>query len=265
VAALTLSGVEAVRAGAFAIGGLLAGSFLTVVVHRLPRRESVAKGRSRCPECGRQILARDNVPVLSYLALGGRCRFCRASIAASYPITEATTAALFVVVALAFRDVGVAAMAAPFSAAMLAAGVIDARHRIIPNRLVYPSLAMFGAIVLVLALAGRDVSAARAGLGLLAYGGGLFAVALVSPRGMGMGDVKLAALIGLVLGALGWAYLGVAVTAAVLAGGLGGVGALMAGRSRKDVIPFGPYLAGGAVLALLAAPGIAAWYARFLR
>jgi leader peptidase (prepilin peptidase) / N-methyltransferase len=265
VAAVTLPSMEAARAGAFAVAGLLGGSFLTVLVHRLPRREPVAAGRSRCPQCGAQILARDNVPLLSYLALGGRCRTCHTSISASYPATEAVTAALFVVVGMAVRDVWLAAMAAPFCGAMLAASLIDVRHRIIPNRLVYPSLVVFGVVVVALGVAGKEVSPLRAVLGLLAYGGGLLLVALVSPGGMGLGDVKLAALIGLVLGALGWTYVGVGAMAAVLAGGVGAVAALLAGRSRKDAIPFGPYLAGGAVIALLAAPPIAGWYGGLIR
>jgi leader peptidase (prepilin peptidase)/N-methyltransferase len=143
---------------------------------------------------------------------------------------------------------------------MVAAALIDARNRIIPNRLTYPALGLFSVGVAVVWATGGDVDPLRAVLALLAYGGGLFVLALLSPGGMGMGDVKLAALVGLVLGALGWSHVGVAVLMAVLAGGVGALLALARGRGRKDAIPFGPYLAGGAVVSALAAPQVAAWY-----
>jgi leader peptidase (prepilin peptidase)/N-methyltransferase len=251
--------VGAARALPFALAGLLFGSFLTVVVHRMPRRESVVAPRSACPSCGAPVRARDNVPVLSWLLLRGRCRACRARISAEYPLVEAVTGALFVGAALAFREVGTAALVAPFLGVMLAAALIDARHRIIPNRLLYPSLLAFGAAVAVLGVAG-EASPATAGLGLVACGGGLLVVHLVSPGGMGMGDVKLAALIGLVLGALGWSYVAVAVMVGVLAGGLAAVAMLAAGRRRKDTLPFGPFLALGAIVSAFLAPPIASWY-----
>ena len=248
-----------VRALGFALAGLVFGSFLTVVVHRMPRRESVVAPRSACPSCGAPVRARDNVPVLSYLLLRGRCRACRVPISAEYPLVEAITGALFVGAALAFREVATAALVAPFLGVMLAAALIDARHRIIPNRLVYPSLLAFGAAVAALGVAG-EARPATAGLGLVACGGGLLAVHLVSPGGMGMGDVKLAALIGLVLGALGWTYVAVAVMVGVLAGGLAAVAMLAAGRRRKDTLPFGPFLALGADVSAFLAPPIASWY-----
>jgi leader peptidase (prepilin peptidase) / N-methyltransferase len=148
---------------------------------------------------------------------------------------------------------------------LFACAVIDARLRIVPNRIVYPSLALFAAAVAVLAVTGQRVSLSTAGLALLAYGGTLFVMALVMPAGMGMGDAKLAALIGLVLGALGWRYVGVAVGLGILAGGVGAVVALARGASRKDAIPFGPYLAAGAVAAALFAPQLASWYAGLAR
>jgi leader peptidase (prepilin peptidase)/N-methyltransferase len=153
---------------------------------------------------------------------------------------------------------------APFLGVVVAVAAIDARHRIIPNRVTYPALVVASAVIVAAALAGGRVSVTGAALGVLAFGGGLFLVALIAPHGMGMGDVKLAALIGLVLGSLGLRYVAVAAIAGVLAGGLGGVGALLLGRSRKEAIPFGPYLAGGAVLATFAAPQVSAWYAGLL-
>jgi leader peptidase (prepilin peptidase)/N-methyltransferase len=240
------------------------GSFLTVVIHRVPRKKSIVVPRSACRGCGATIRARDNIPVLSYLVLRGRCRDCRARVSAEYPIIEALTGALFVGAALSFQSLWVGILIAPFLSLMMACALIDLQHRIIPNAVVYPSLVVFGGAVTVLAVAGQPVNLATATLGLLAYGGGLFAVALISPAGMGMGDVKLAALIGLILGALGWRYLAVASMIAVLAGGLGAVAVLARGGTRKDAIPFGPYLAGGAVVSALFGPGIVGWYTRLL-
>jgi leader peptidase (prepilin peptidase)/N-methyltransferase len=256
--------VAVIRGVAFAGAGLVFGSFLTVVIHRVPRKESIVAPRSACRECGATIRARDNVPVVSYILLRGRCRDCRARVSAEYPIVEALTAALFVAASVTFGDLWIAALMAPFLGIMVACALIDLHHRIIPNVIVLPSLVSFGAAVAALAVAGRPVSLSTATLGLLAYGGGLMAVALVSPSGMGMGDVKLAAFIGLVLGALGWVYIGVAAMVAVLAGGVGALATLARGGTRKDAIPFGPYLAGGAILAALVGPSLATWYTHLL-
>jgi len=253
------------RAVAFAAFGLAVGSFLTVVIHRVPQRKSIVAPRSACPSCGAQIDARDNIPVVSYVLLRGRCRHCGARISAEYPAVEALTAGAFLGAALAFGDVWVAALVAGFLAVVEAAAAIDLHHRIIPNRILYPSLAVFAVAVATLWVAGRHVSLAGGALGLLAYGGGLFLVALISRQGMGMGDVKLAGLVGLVLGALGWKYVGVAVALAVLAGGLIAIGALLRGARRKDVLPFGPSIALGALLSALFAPHLASWYASALR
>lgn len=240
------------------------GSFLTVVIHRVPRKQSIVALRSACRECGATIRARDNIPVMSYLLLGGRCRDCRARVSAEYPIVEALTGGLFVGASLAFRELWIAVLVAPFLGVMVACATIDLHYRIIPNRIALPSLAMFAAGVTALAIAGQPLSPPTAILGLLAYGGGLFTVTLISPSGMGMGDVKLAALVGLVLGALGWVYVGVAAMIAVLSGGIGAVAVLMRGGTRKDAIPFGPYLAGGAAVSALIGPGLSNWYTRLL-
>ena len=239
--------------------GLAAGSFLTVVIHRLPAGESVVHPRSRCPGCGATIGGRDNVPVLSWVLLRGRCRRCGERISVVYPLTELATGALFVAAALVYRNPWRAAMLCAFLALMPAVTVIDVRHRIIPNRLTYPALIGFPVYVVVAWALGAPLDPARAGLGLLAYGGGLLLVAVVS-RGMGMGDVKLAAVIGVVLGSLGLRFVGVAAGAAILLGGVGGLLALMLGRSRKDAIPFGPYMAVGAMAAVFLGERLAAMY-----
>jgi leader peptidase (prepilin peptidase) / N-methyltransferase len=246
--------------------GLAVGSFLTVAVYRVPRKESVVAPRSRCPACGAEIRPRDNIPVLSYLLLRGRCRACGARISARYLFLEVATAALFAGAALRFDATYTAALLALFFAVMLAIAVIDAERRIVPNRIVYPSLVAFGVLVCIGALVGDHLDLAGAGVGLLAYGGGLLLVAIVAPGGMGMGDVKLAALIGLVLGALGLRYVAVAAAVAIFAGGVGAIALLVFTRaSRKQAIPFGPYLAAGAVVAAFLAPRIASWYTALAR
>lgn len=244
--------------------GLVIGSFMTVAVYRLPRGESVVRPRSRCPTCGAEIGARDNIPVLSWLLLRGRCRRCGARISIEYPLLELATAGLVVLAAIRYPNPWQAVLVGGLLALMPGVALIDLRHRIIPNRLMYPSLLLFPAVILLARLIGDAVDPVRAAIGLLLYGGILFVVAVVS-RGMGMGDVKLAALIGLVMGALGLRFVGVAAGAAVVFGGLGGVVALAMGKGRKSAIPFGPYLAAGAVVAGLWGEEIAAWYiGRFL-
>jgi len=255
-----LSGVPLLRVILFGLTGLVFGSFLTVVIHRVPRKESIVLPRSACPSCGVSIRPLDNIPVLSYLLLRGRCRHCRTPISPQYPLVEALTGALFVGAAVVFHRLAVAIVVAPFLGLMVAVAFIDARHRVIPNRITYPSLILFAAALLGVALAVGGVSLATAGLGLLAFAGVLFVIAFLVPTGLGMGDVKLAALIGLVLGALGWRYVGVAAMLGVLAGGLGAVVALARGAARKDTMPFGPYMAAGAILAALFAPQLIRWY-----
>src|SRR2546421_7567597 len=132
--------MTALRLPIFALAGLIFGSFLTVVVSRTPRKVSVVAPPSACPRCGARIRMRDNVPVISYALLRGRCRGCDAHISAEYPIVESLAASLAVGAALAFPSTWVAALVAPFLGVMVAAGLIDIRHRIIPNRLTYPTL-----------------------------------------------------------------------------------------------------------------------------
>lgn len=245
--------------------GLVFGSFLTVAVHRLPRGESLVRPRSRCPSCGAPIRSLDNVPLVSWVLLRGRCRACGVSIPVIYPLLELASGGLFVAVALTFEDPRAAALLAPFLALLVAISVIDFRTKKIPNRLVYPAYLLAAAAILVADLAGSELDAIRAGVGFLAYGIGLLAIALISPRGMGMGDVKLAALIGLVLGALGLRYVAVAAAVGVAIGGVASVIALLAGAGRKTRIPFGPFLAAGAAVAAFAGSAIAEAYLDLLR
>ncbi len=245
--------------------GLIFGSFLTVVIARVPKGDSIVRPGSRCPRCEAEIRAWDNVPVLSWLLLRGRCRSCGERISAEYPLTELATGVLFAAAAVLVEPVYAASLAAPFLGLMLAVAVIDARHRIVPNRIVYPALGLFGVAIVAGDLAGGGVDAVDALIGLALYAVPLLLVALAVPHGMGMGDVKLAALIGLVLGSLGLSYVGVAAGLGVIGGGVGALIALtVLGVGRKQQIPFGPFLAGGAVVAVLAGPHIADLYLSIL-
>ncbi len=232
-----------------------------MVIHRVPRRESIVAPRSRCPRCGAEIRAVDNIPVLSYVLLRGRCRACGERISPEYPLIEAATAGLFGASAVLVEPVFAAAVVAPFLGLMLALAVIDARFQLIPNRVTYPAVALFAAVIAAGDLAGGGVDFIRALVGLAAYALPLFLLALAVPAGMGMGDVKLVALIGLVLGSLGLRYVAVAAAAGIVGGGLGaGLAMAVLGYGRKQRIPFGPFLAGGGVLAALAGEQIASAY-----
>jgi leader peptidase (prepilin peptidase)/N-methyltransferase len=243
--------------------GLAIGSFMTVVVARVPAGESLVRPRSRCPRCGTEVRNRDNVPVVSWLLLRGRCRSCGERISVMYPLLELSTAVLVSGAAAVYERPWIAVMVALFLALMPAITWIDIERRIIPNRITYPAFLAFAAYVLVAWLFDGGTDPVRALIGALLYGGGLFVVALIS-RGMGMGDVKLALVIGVVLGSIGLRFVGVAAAGAVVFGGIGGIVALAMGRNRKAMIPFGPYMAAGAVVAAFWGEPIADWYLRSL-
>lgn len=236
--------------------GLVFGSFLTVAIHRVPAGESMVRPRSRCPSCGTQLRAVDNVPLISWIALRGKCHHCGARIPAVYPLIELACGGLFVAVALVYEDPWQAVLLAPFLALLAGISVIDLRHYRIPNRLVYPAVLLAGAYVVVGDLAGAPLSATGAGIGLLVYGVGLLIVALIAPKGMGMGDVKLAGLIGLVLGAVDLPLVAVAAGAGIMLGGVGAIVALALGAGRKTRIPYGPFMAGGAAIAVFVGDAI---------
>jgi leader peptidase (prepilin peptidase)/N-methyltransferase len=244
--------------------GLGVGSFMTVAVYRLPRGESVVRPRSTCPTCGAEIGARDNVPVLSWLLLRGRCRRCGERISIEYPLLELATAGLVVLAAIRYPNPWHVVLVGGLLALMPGITLIDLRHQIIPNRLTYPAIVLFALVIVLAWLIGDAADPVKAGLGLLLFGGGIFVIASVS-GGMGLGDVKLAALIGLVLGSLGLRFVGVAAGATIVLGGLGGIVALMMGSGMKSKIPYGPYLAAGALVAGLWGDPLASWYlGRFL-
>ena len=239
--------------------GLVVGSFMTVAVSRLPKGESVVRPRSRCTSCGAEIGARDNIPVLSWLLLRGRCRRCGERISAEYPLLELATAGLVVLAAVRYPDPWQATLVGGLLALMPGIALIDLRHQIIPNKLTYPAMLLSVPVILLAWLLGDAAEPLKAALGFLLFGGGIFAVALVS-RGMGFGDVKLAALIGLVLGSFGLRFVGVAAGAPIVLGGVGGLVALAMGRGMKSKIPYGPYLAAGAIVAGLWGDPLASWY-----
>jgi len=239
--------------------GLAIGSFMTVVSSRVPAGESVLRPRSRCPSCNSEIRNRDNVPVVSWVLLRGRCRSCGERISARYPLLELSTAALVVAGAAAYERVWVAIMVAAFLALMPVIAWIDIERHIIPNRITYPAFLGFSGYVALAWLLDGGTDPVRALVGAVLYGGVLFIVALIS-RGMGMGDVKLALVIGVVLGSIGLRFVGIAAAGAVLFGGVGGIVALIVGLDRKAMIPFGPYMAAGAVVAVFWGEPIAEWY-----
>jgi leader peptidase (prepilin peptidase) / N-methyltransferase len=238
-----------------AAGGLAVGSFLNVVAWRLPRGESLVAPGSRCPGCDHAVRPYDNVPVLSWLVLHGRCRDCRARISARYPLVEATTAVLAIAVALTQHGAHDVLLGLVLVALLVPIALIDFDHRIIPNR-----LTAAGALAaLAIGLATDPAAVPEQLIAAAAAGGFLLVAALARPGGMGMGDVKLAGMLGLFLGR----DVAVALLVALLAGALVGA-VVIAGRGvqrgRKTAIPFGPFLASGGVVALLAGPAIVDWY-----
>jgi leader peptidase (prepilin peptidase)/N-methyltransferase len=229
------------------LGGLIGGSFLTVVGHRVPRGESIVGPRSRCTSCGAQIAAYDNIPVVSWVVLRGRSRCCGEPISARYPLTELGLGALYAVtVAVLWGDGGEIALGLVFVTMLVAVTLTDLEQRIIPNKILLVS-ALTGIAIVAIADPGSLPERAAAAA---AAGGLLFLAALAYPRGMGLGDVKLAATMGLFLGR----NVGPAILVALLAGSL--VGLAMIARdgaaARKRAIPFGPFLALGGVVGLLA-------------
>lgn len=246
--------MAAVAAIAF-LGGLVAGSFTTVVAHRVPRGESIVGPRSRCPACGAQIAAYDNVPVLSWALLRGRARCCGTAISARYPLTELVLGALYAATALVLMDdPAELALGLVFVTALVAVTLTDLERRIIPNRI----LAVTALLGLAIAAATDPGGLPERAIAAAAAGGLLFAAALAYPRGMGLGDVKLAAVMGLFLGR----SVAPAILVALLAGSV--VGLAMIARhgaaARKRAIPFGPFLALGGVVGLLAGEELVDWY-----
>jgi leader peptidase (prepilin peptidase) / N-methyltransferase len=238
-----------------AVAGLVTGSFFNVVIARLPRHESLLRPGSRCPHCGHAVRPYDNVPVFSWVILRGHCRDCGEPISARYPLVELVTAALFAAVVV---DTGASEhvwLGLALVCVLVPVAVIDLDRRIIPNAILLP-----GAVVAVALVAATEPGKLPEHLIAAAAAGGFLLLAVLAyPRGMGMGDVKLAAVLGL--------YLGRSVAPAMLVALLSGtvVGAVIIARKgakegRKTAVPFGPFLALGGLVGLFFGPEIVDWY-----
>lgn len=235
-----------------ALLGLAVGSFLNVVVWRVPRGESVVRPPSACPRCGNAIRSRDNLPVLGWLILRGRCRDCGEPISVRYPLVEAGTAALFVAMGLRFGASAVLPAYLYLSAVGLALALIDLDTMRLPDALTLPS---YGVIALLLSIAawqqGNSHALIRAGVGALLLGGFYFVVWFAYPAGMGFGDVKLAPTLGACLGWLGYGVVAVGGFLGFLFGAVVGLGVIgLTAGGRKTKIPFGPFMIAGALTAV---------------
>jgi leader peptidase (prepilin peptidase)/N-methyltransferase len=250
------SAAEILLAGAL---GAIVGSFLNVVIHRLPLGESLVRPRSRCPQCGASIAPYDNVPVLSWLVLRGRCRRCGAPVSGRYPLVELLAAAAFAGIVAARGVEDDLALQLPFAAALIALAAIDLEHRLLPNRIVYP-LAVYGLVGTAVVDSSDLVEHLLAGAGAFLV---LLAAVLAYPAGMGMGDVKLAGAMGLFLGL----SIIPAMLVAFLLGSVVGLGIMLreGAAARKKAVPFGVFLALGGIAGVLAGPELIELYdERFL-
>lgn len=247
---------------ASAITGALIGTVLNLVIDRVPRGESVNSGPSRCSHCGEQIRGYDSVPVLGWLRLRGRCRDCGRRISLRYPLIELGTAAFFGLVAWMFAAPIAEAVTAPAAAAAVlqllafvylaaicvALAFIDIQHHRLPNAIVLPAYAVGTALLLVAAALSADWWALlRAAVGMAVLFAFYFVIAAAARGGMGFGDVKLAGVLGLYLGWLGWGQFAVGALGAFLIGGLAALVLMVLHRAgRTTRIPFGPYMLLGA-------------------
>jgi leader peptidase (prepilin peptidase)/N-methyltransferase len=228
--------------------GLVIGSFLNVVAYRLPRGESIVTPPSHCPGCDTQIRPWDNIPLLSWIFLRGRCRSCQTRISPRYPLVELLTAVLFAALAVAKGLNDDLVVLLPFAAMLIAVADIDLEHRIVPNKIVVP-MAVYGVAASAVVRTAMLPELLIAGAAAFTF---LLVAALIHPAGMGMGDVKLAGVMGLYLGA----SIAPALLVAFLSGSVVGL-AVMArhgASGRKKGVPFAPFLALGAVVALFAGP-----------
>ncbi|SDJ05459.1 leader peptidase (prepilin peptidase) / N-methyltransferase [Frankineae bacterium MT45] len=249
-----------------AILGLAIGSFLNVVIYRVPRNESLLFPRSHCPTCATAIKSRHNIPLISWLVLRGKCASCRSPISIRYPLVEVATAALFVVMTTQF---GITVELPAFlylSAMAVALTMIDYDVKRLPNAIVLPSYLVGVSLLTVAAIVNHDwAPAMRALTAMCALWTVFFAIRMLYPAGMGYGDVKLAGLIGLFIGSLSWSAVIVAAFGAFVLGSVVGIALLLSRTAdRKRAIPFGPFMLSAAVLALFVSAPIATWYGSIL-
>ena len=241
-------------AGAAALFGAIIGSFLTVVAYRVPRGESIVAPRSHCVDCERQIAAYDNVPILSWIVLRGRCRHCGAKIAARYPLIELATALLFAGLVLLRGAHPYLWLGLPFIALMVVVAAIDLEHRIVPHRILIVATAWVVPVALVV----QTTRVPEQLIAATAAGGLLFIAVLAYPAGMGMGDVKLAAVMGLYLGR----SVAPALMMAFAVGAIVGIAIMIreGAAARKRALPFAPFLALGGLVGQFVGPEIIDWY-----
>lgn len=249
--------------------GLAVGSFLNVVIYRVPAGLSVVSPPSRCPVCEHDIRNRHNVPVLGWLILRGHCYDCKTPISPRYPVVEGVTGALFAAVAavLLHRHLGQAVPAYLYLTAVgVALALIDFDHKRLPNAIVLPSYPVLAALLVVASALTHDWWAlARAGIGGAALYAAFYALMAAYPKGMGFGDVKLAGLLGGAMAWLSWATFGVGAFGGFVLGSLVGLGVMASGRgTRKTAIPFGPFMIAGALIAIFVAQPLADAYLRLM-
>jgi len=243
--------------------GLIVGSFLNVCIYRLPRRQSINWPGSHCTSCDRPLAWYENIPVISWIMLRGRCRTCGARIAVMYPLVELITAALFVAGYLIYGWTPLLAVRLAFACAMVVLFAVDLRHHILPNVITVPGIVV-GFVLSLMLPPGWKSSL----IGLIAGGGVLFAIAeayyrLRDVEGLGMGDVKMLSMIGAFLG---WQLMLVTLVLASFAGSLIGIGVIAMGRGgMKAALPFGTFLAVGALTAAVVGDDLVAWYTGFYR
>lgn len=248
-----MTAIDWVLAALVALLGLAVGSFLNVVIYRVPKSESVVRPRSHCPSCGTELAERDNIPVLSWLLLRGRCRTCHQPISARYPLVELLTAGVFLVMLAQFGFTWQLPAYLYLVAIGVALAFIDIDAHRLPDAITLPSYPVLALLLLLPTIASGDwgdyVRALLAAAALFAF---YFALVLVYPAGMGFGDVKLAGLLGLMLGYQGWGQVVVGGFLGFAIGSVVGVTVMLATRSgRKTKIPFGPSMLVGALLALI--------------
>jgi leader peptidase (prepilin peptidase)/N-methyltransferase len=246
---------------ALALMGLAIGSFLNVCIYRVPRGESIVFPASRCTSCGKSLAAYHNIPVVSWLVLRGRCAFCRAPVSARYPAIEALTAIVFALHALFFEPGLLLVVRLAFASVLIVLAFIDLDHRILPNRITLSGVAAGLALSVFLPPGWRSAL-----LGVAAGGGVLWVIGeayfrLRGVEGMGMGDVKMLAMVGAFLG---WKAVLVTLVLASFTGALVGVIMLrQRENAMKYALPFGTFLSAGALVASLAGDNLVAWYLSF--
>ena len=253
---------SALSALLFGFWGLLIGSFANVVIHRLPAGQSIVKPPSACPKCGARLRSLDNIPIFSWLVLRGRCRACSAPISVRYPAVEALTGLVFAGIGWRFGISWTGVGEAVLAGGLVALAFIDLEHLLLPRRLVYATLTIVALVFVAGAASGSqwhrlEVAAISAVVPWALF----FAINWISPKALGFGDVRLALLIGFGLGWLGAAYAFLGFIVASVLGSLVGVALIALGKAgRRTPIPFGTFLAAGAVLAVLAGSPVVNWY-----